>query len=344
MQVPSVEQVVPGLWSVPVPIPNNPLGYTLVYLFETRRGPVLVDAGWDDPSSWEALCAGIAATGHDVADVYGVLSTHHHPDHHGMTGRVRDASGCWVALHPLDNEIVARHDDIHDTEQWLQQQWAALLDAGADEADLGPPPSPGGWRPPNHGVVADVALDDGMRVDVPGWEVVAVWTPGHSPGHTCFYVRGPDVLCGGDHVLPVITPNIGLFVAEDPSRDPLGDFFRSLRKVASLPATEVLPAHQRRFRGLPSRVAELLEFHLNRLRAIERTLAGGPRSTWEIASAMPWNRRWEDIPPMMKRLAISEALAHIRYLERLGRVALVRDLAPTSFRLTERAAEQPLAV
>jgi glyoxylase-like metal-dependent hydrolase (beta-lactamase superfamily II) len=343
MQIPSVEQVTPGLWSLPVPIPDNPLGYTLVYLFETRKGPVLVDAGWDDPSSWEALCAGVAATGHAISDVHGILSTHHHPDHHGMTGRVQEASGCWVALHPLDNQLVARHDHLQE-DQWLQQQWAALLDAGADEADLGPPPTPGRWRRPVHGVVADVALEDGMRPDVPGWDVQAIWTPGHSPGHTCFFVRGPELLLAGDHVLPVITPNIGLFAAEDPERDPLGDFFRSLRKVAAYPAIEVLPAHQRRFTGLVSRVAELLEFHLNRLRSIERSLAPGPRTAWEIASEMPWNRRWEDIPPMMKRLAVSEALAHVRYLERLGRVELVRDLTPTTFCLTRRAAEQPLAL
>ena len=41
---PPVERVVPGLWAVPVPIPNNPLGHTNVYAFETDRGPVLVDS------------------------------------------------------------------------------------------------------------------------------------------------------------------------------------------------------------------------------------------------------------------------------------------------------------
>ena len=45
--LPPVEQVRPGLWSVPVPIPNNPLRYVLVYVFETDRGPFMVDAGWN---------------------------------------------------------------------------------------------------------------------------------------------------------------------------------------------------------------------------------------------------------------------------------------------------------
>ena len=38
--VPGVEKVRPGLWSIPVPLPNNSLRYVLVYLFETDRGPL----------------------------------------------------------------------------------------------------------------------------------------------------------------------------------------------------------------------------------------------------------------------------------------------------------------
>ena len=66
-------------------------------------------------------------------------------------------------------------------------------------------------KPP---VLPDRNLSDGQRVDVPGWDVRAVWTPGHSPGHTCFNV-GDDVLLSGDHVLPEITPHIGLYRIDD---------------------------------------------------------------------------------------------------------------------------------
>ena len=91
-----------GVRSVRVPIPDNPLGYTLVYVVDTDRGPVLVDTGWDDPASWAALSDGLRACGTSVAEVYGVVITHHHPDHHGLSGQVREASGAWVAMHPAD--------------------------------------------------------------------------------------------------------------------------------------------------------------------------------------------------------------------------------------------------
>ena len=46
--LPPVEQVRPGLWSIPVPLPI-PLRYVFVYAFETEKGPFLVDAGWNGP-------------------------------------------------------------------------------------------------------------------------------------------------------------------------------------------------------------------------------------------------------------------------------------------------------
>ena len=52
---PGVEKVRPGLWSIPVPLPNNSLRYVLVYLFETDRGPYLIDAGWNTDDAFGAL-------------------------------------------------------------------------------------------------------------------------------------------------------------------------------------------------------------------------------------------------------------------------------------------------
>ncbi|HYV79126.1 MAG TPA: hypothetical protein VE979_13430 [Streptosporangiaceae bacterium] len=44
---PPVEQAGPDLWSVPVPIPDSPLRYTLTYLAAAGSGLVVVDPGWD---------------------------------------------------------------------------------------------------------------------------------------------------------------------------------------------------------------------------------------------------------------------------------------------------------
>src|SRR5579859_2317395 len=59
--MPPAERVVPGVWSVPVPIPDNPLRYVLSYLIEHAAGFVLVDPGWNAPASWRALTGGLDA-------------------------------------------------------------------------------------------------------------------------------------------------------------------------------------------------------------------------------------------------------------------------------------------
>ena len=64
-----MEKVRPGLWSIPVPLPNNSLRYVLIYLFETDRGPYLIDAGWNTDDAFSALSDGIAEAGSNIGDV-----------------------------------------------------------------------------------------------------------------------------------------------------------------------------------------------------------------------------------------------------------------------------------
>src|SRR4051794_34430658 len=90
--LPPVERVRPGLWSIPVPLPNNSLRYVYVYAFETERGPYIVDAGWNTDEAYETLDSGLIQAGFAMKDVQGVLVTHIHPDHYGLAGRVREAS------------------------------------------------------------------------------------------------------------------------------------------------------------------------------------------------------------------------------------------------------------
>src|SRR5580692_5873576 len=114
--LPPVEQVRPGLWSIPVPIPNNPLRYVLVYAMELGGGGVaIVDAGWNTDEAWDSLNRGLETAGGSIADVQAVLVTHNHPDHYGLAGRVRAESGAWIGLHPADAKALqARYGDTDE--------------------------------------------------------------------------------------------------------------------------------------------------------------------------------------------------------------------------------------
>lgn len=79
-------------------------------------------------------------------------------------------------------------------------------------------------------------LSDGDVIDLGGRRVEVLHTPGHSPGHLCFWEPATGYLFTGDLVYKDV-----LF-AYYPSTDPEA-YLASLEKVAALPVGKVFPAH-----------------------------------------------------------------------------------------------------
>ncbi|HEX3607259.1 MAG TPA: MBL fold metallo-hydrolase [Candidatus Dormibacteraeota bacterium] len=317
--MPPVEEVRPGLWSIPVPLPRNPLRYVIVYVLECDDGVALVDTGWNTEEAWASLGAGLAEVGTSVEMVRAVLVTNIHPDHYGLAGRIREASGAWVALHPADAAVLPERYEEVDA---LLDQMAELLRAcGVPQEELEELSSASMVIRQFVSVTQpDRLLDDGDTVQIGGRELRAIWTPGHSPGHLCFYDAAERLLLAGDHVLPRISPNISVHAQQRPN--PLAEFMDALQKVRGLDVDEVLPAHEYRFRNLSARVDDLLSHHAARLSAIETMVNATPGITcWELTVALPWSRPWAEIPTFMRRAANGETLAHLMVLLAAGRVA-----------------------
>jgi len=314
--LPPVEQLRPGLWSIPVPLPINSLRYVLVYLLETSHGAYVFDSGWNTDEAYATLESGLAVAGYAMADVRGVMATHVHADHYGLAGRIREVSGAWLGLHPADAALVDEY--ARPPEEILAGLAAGLRRAGApaDEiALLGE--ATGSLRGLGDAVRPDVLISDGDRPDVPGWDITAIWTPGHSPGHLCFTLPQVDVVVTGDHVLPRITPHISVHTGS--GDDPLGDYLASLEKIArSDRGGLTLPAHEHRFHGLTERAAALRAHHEDRLREVRAVVAAGATTSWEVASGMKWSRPWAVTEVMMRNAAIGEALAHLHTLVHRG--------------------------
>jgi glyoxylase-like metal-dependent hydrolase (beta-lactamase superfamily II) len=319
--MPPVEQLASDLWSIPVPIPNNPLRYVSSYAFAPSGGGlVLLDTGWPADASWEVLVAGLSSIGASPTDVRGVLVSHMHFDHMGLAGRVREASGAWIAMHPADTALIAGLG-LRDPALLVSQERAFLISLGATAeeatAAIG---SADGFRGFARMAVPDRELADGELADVPGWRLRAVHTPGHTPGHLCFVDEVSQRLFAGDHILPRITPNISVHAAGRVS--PLFDYLRSLAKVRDLDVDEVLPAHEWRFRGLAERADGIAEHHERRLAELLAAIAVQPGATsWDLAGLLTWSRPWDQYSGRMRISAVTETAAHVLELVRRGLVA-----------------------
>jgi glyoxylase-like metal-dependent hydrolase (beta-lactamase superfamily II) len=305
--LPEVEQVRPGLWSLPVPIPNNPLRYVLVYAFELDDGVALV----------------------------AVVVTHIHPDHYGLAGRVREASGAWVGLHPADADLLeSRYVNTDD----LIERMGHLLAMSGVPKDKQPNLAHASMEVRSLVSMTrpDVLLEDNAMVDLKGCDLRALWTPGHSPGHICLYSEQRRLLLSGDHVLPRITPNISFHSQQ--IANPLGDYLESLARLTSLEVDEVLPAHEYRFSDLSARVEQIIGHHEGRLAEIEETVGERPGiSVWDLTLSLEWSRPWEEIPEFMQRAANGETLAHLVVLERRGRVRREDGLPARFYRCEDTA-------
>jgi glyoxylase-like metal-dependent hydrolase (beta-lactamase superfamily II) len=330
--LPPVERLGGGLWSVPVPIPDNPLRYTLSYLVPGDEGLVVVDPGWDTDAGWAALGAGLAAAGAAIGDVRGIVTTHVHPDHHGLSARLRDASGAWVAMHPAERDTLPQRSGTSELSDRRRAARAWLRRSGAPEAEVAALfarfAQPEAAEALTTMAEPDVLLEEGDLVPLPGRRLRAVWTPGHTPGHLCLQEEDARLLLTGDHVLPRITPNIGLHPGTDAPA--LEQFLTSLDRVAAYDDHAALPAHEYRFDGLAARVRQLQEHHEHRCREVVAVVTDqGAPTLWELAQHLTWSRPWAEIGPMVFG-ALAETAAHVRHLVDRGELAWPRPPATVS--------------
>jgi glyoxylase-like metal-dependent hydrolase (beta-lactamase superfamily II) len=284
-------------------MPMSP-GHVHGYLLRADDGYVLVDTGLGLPDLAERWAELAPALDRPVA---AIVITHFHPDHVGGAADAVEATAASVHQGALDYrqcETVWGSDDwgprIAD---WFHRHGAPpeataeLLEAGSV------------YRPFIRFVRDPELLREGD--EVAGWSVLEV--PGHADGHICLLKDG--VLVAGDHLLPKITPAVGLYPASKP--DPLGDYLDSLERVAELAPSLALPGHGEPIADPAGRAREIVAHHRDRLDATAAALEGGPHTGYELSFALfP-----DDRGPSQRRFAVAETLSHLERLVVEGRAA-----------------------
>lgn len=315
---PGVFEVAPGVHRIPLPLPTDGLRAVNVYAVQDGDGLVLVDSGWAIAEARDRLGKALAALGCGLGDVRRFLVTHVHRDHYTLAVTLRREFGNRVSLGSGERPSLEVTAD--PGRRPLDAQIARLRRHGAMPLvqrllELTGEHDPSGWEPP------DEWLDAPAEVALQTRTLQAVPTPGHTRGHLVFADEPSGLLFAGDHVLPHITPSIGLEPAT--AELPLRDYLDSLRLVRTRPDARLLPAHGPVTDSVHARVDDLLEHHDARLQASFDTLARGADSAYDAAGLLSWTRRGralDELDAFNQMLAVMETAAHLDLLVAQGRL------------------------
>jgi glyoxylase-like metal-dependent hydrolase (beta-lactamase superfamily II) len=153
----------------------------------------------------------------------------------------------------------------------------------------------------------DRVLGDGDAIEVDGFALTAVATPGHTSNHLCFAYRG--ALFTGDHVMGWSTS-----VVVPPDGD-MGDYMASLDKLRGRDDRIYYPAHGPAVEKPQQLVRGMMGHRLQRERQILKLLQLGDRTVPEIVSAA-----YPGLDPRLVPAAGGSVTAHLLDLERRGLV------------------------
>jgi glyoxylase-like metal-dependent hydrolase (beta-lactamase superfamily II) len=138
--------------------------------------------------------------------------------------------------------------------------------------------------------------------------------------HLCLYEPEKKIFFAGDHILSGITPNISMRSNEE---NPLKDYMASLDKVDALDIELVLPGHGTVFKNGKERIKELKDHHEKRTDEVASILKAGDKNAYQVASQMTWDipyDSWDRFPVLQRWFATGETMAHLKYLEEMGKI------------------------
>lgn len=307
-----LKKIADNIYRKTVPLPNNPLREINAYIIKGEKN-LLIDTGFNRPECEEALKSAFSELGINSADLF---ITHLHSDHCGLVAKFADERSA-VFSSETDGELINFEAG--------NLYWRMLDDlfvkygfpkaAFGRNTDIHP-----GRKYGNEKKINFTYVSEGDVLEYGGYELHAVATPGHTPGHMCLYDPVKKILFCGDHILGTITPNICIELSAD---NPLGEYIESLEKIEKLDVKLLLPSHGTQVDNMYERIKELYRHHKDRLAEVMNILGGEWKTGYMAAQEMTWEidcKDWDSFPEPQKWFATGEAISHLQYLHFSGKV------------------------
>ncbi len=195
-----MEEIMPGLCRIIIPLPNSPLKDLNSYVIKSDDRNLIIDTGFNRSVCFEAMQEGLHALDINLSKTDFML-THMHSDHIGLVSRLAtDTSAVYFSR--IDARIFDRNIN-----------WQPMIDYAVsngfqlEEIMKAMKNHPGIKYSPKT-IPEFSLLDDGDIIQIGDYRLKCLLTPGHTEGHICLYDEKKKILFSGDHVLYDITPHI----------------------------------------------------------------------------------------------------------------------------------------
>ncbi|WP_053070764.1 MBL fold metallo-hydrolase [Halomonas sp. PR-M31] len=310
-----VVEVAKGVLWARMPMPMA-LNHVNVYLLRDDDGWWLIDTGLNSEQSQQAWEL-IAAQQIDGLPFKALVCTHFHHDHAGLAHWLMErfnlplymSYGEYFTMRALASDKAAPIQD--DQKGFFARAGMPAPDIDHMFEKLRNYP----FNPPCPQAFRRLRENDELSIGGRRWRVIV--GGGHSPEHVCLYCAEDKLLIAGDQVLPEISSNV-LVSDIQPEADPLKDWLASLDRLDALaPDTLVMPSHGEVFRQLPERLQQLREHHSRQFDLVMALAVRSPGFTaFEAMNCLfP-----QQLSAMEQLMALGEAIAHLNWLRREGRL------------------------
>ena len=213
-----INEILPNLYRIEVPLPQNPLKYINSYIVKGEERTLIIDTGLDRAECMNAICSSLMELGVDLQKT-DFFITHMHADHMGLVPKLASSTS-RIYCSKLDAAIINTDDRFAGSRIFARM--GGFSDQEFQAATKKFPLSPGRLE-------FDI-VNESDSLKIGEFVFSCVETPGHTKGHMCLFEANNKILVSGDHLLSEITPNISTWYHEE---NPLKHFFSSLDKISN---------------------------------------------------------------------------------------------------------------
>ena len=322
---PSFAEIYPDIYKLSLPFLSESAkgpGPVNIYLF-TGDPVTLIDTGTAGmiPMIRHALFELNLA----LSDIKQVIITHGHLDHYGGAYELKQyVPNLIVAAHKDDVNLIEGRTSIHSSLKYPFLKLAGY---------------PALWRIPLRildrkarknfsSCSVTKQLEEGEVIKCGRYDAEIVWTPGHSKGSICIYLKNENILFSGDTIIANVTPNAIVMIEKDGSagaRKSQIEFYSSLVKLEELNPASIHSGHGESVNNINTVTAFYRRLFNKRRERILEQAARAEQTIYEIAVAVFPIRAVNKIDASFEIfLAMSEVYTHLQVLEQEGRVELTK--------------------